>query len=311
RVLIMDRNGTCRATAREIFATHGATVIEAASANEAQEAVEQANRAAEPFELVFADCSRLDAGGFDLARRIGANAGATAGLTVATVSSYDLSKAFVGLREAGLEHYVVKPLKRADLLAAAADFARRAPLAKPATGQVVAASTADAIGDSAAPLPDVLPASLAQAAPPIAAGDSVTTASCRILLADDSVDNRLLIRAYLGKTGYGLDEAENGQVAVDKLLSGRYDLVLMDIQMPVMDGFSAVRRIRQWEREHGARHTPIIALTASAFDETVRKAVEAGCDSHLGKPLKRSTLLRVIRETALDDRPNQPASAAA
>ena len=69
--------------------------------------------------------------------------------------------------------------------------------------------------------------------------------------------------------------------------------------MPVMDGFTAVRRIRQWEREHQAERTPIIALTASAFDETVRKAIEAGCDSHLGKPLKRSTLLRVIRETAL------------
>ena len=124
----MDRNATCRTTAREIFETHGATVVEAASADEAAEAVAQANRAAEPFELVFADCSRADAGGFELARRIGAKAGAAAGLTVATVSSYDLSKAFVGLREAGLEHYVVKPLKRADLLAAAADFARRAPL---------------------------------------------------------------------------------------------------------------------------------------------------------------------------------------
>ena len=162
-----------------------------------------------------------------------------------------------------------------------------------------------AIGESAAPSSDSLAASPAQAVLTLA-GDEPAAAPCRILLADDSVDNRLLIRAYLGKTGYGLDEAENGQVAVDKLLSGRYDLVLMDIQMPVMDGFSAVRRIRQWERENGARHTPIIALTASTFDETVRKAMEAGCDSHLGKPLKRSTLLRVIRETALSDRPISP-----
>jgi two-component system, sensor histidine kinase and response regulator len=310
RVLIMDGNATCRTTAREIFETHGATVAEAASADEAAEAVAQANRAAEPFDLVFADCSRADAGGFELARRIGAKAGAAAGLTVATVSSYDLSKAFVGLREAGLEHYVVKPLKRADLLAAAADFAKRAPKTAEFATAPAAASNAAAIGESAALSSDSAAATPVQALLMLA-GDEAAAAPCRILLADDSIDNRLLIRAYLGKTGYGLDEAENGQVAVDKLTSGRYDLVLMDIQMPVMDGFTAVRRIRQLEREHNSRHTPIIALTASTFDETVRKAIEAGCDSHLGKPLKRSTLLRVIRETALSERPDKPASAAA
>jgi PAS domain S-box-containing protein len=301
RALIMDRNATCRATAREIFETHGATVLEAASADEAAERVAQANRAGEPFDLVFVDCSRADAGGFELARRIGAKAGAAAGLTVASVSSYDLSKAFVGLREAGLEHYVVKPLKRADLLSAAADFAKRAPAGKLAFGSAGAAgaSAIDAAAAAAAAA-DAPPASPAHAV--LALAGEEPAAPCRILLADDSIDNRLLIRAYLGKTGYGLDEAENGQVAVEKLLNGRYDLVLMDIQMPVMDGFTAVRRIRQWERENGARRTPIIALTASTFDETVRKAVEAGCDSHLGKPLKRATLLRVIRETAVDHR---------
>jgi CheY-like chemotaxis protein len=309
RVLIMDGNATCRTTAREIFETHGATVVEAASADEAAETVAQADRAAEPFDLVFADCSRADAGGFELARRIGAKAGAAAGLTVATVSSYDLSKAFVGLRDAGLEHYVVKPLKRVDLLAVAADFARRAPLKAKST--TASAAAAAAIGEFAAQSsPDTA------AAPPVQpflmlAGEEPAAAPCRILLADDSIDNRLLIRAYLGKTGYGLDEAENGQVAVDKLLSGRYDLVLMDIQMPVMDGFTAVRRFRQWERENNSRHTPIIALTASTFDETVRKAIDAGCDSHLGKPLKRSTLLRVIRETAPSRHPDKTASAAA
>jgi two-component system, sensor histidine kinase and response regulator len=293
---------------REIFAGRGASVVEAASADEAMEAVE---RAAEPFQLVFADCSRPDAGGLELARRIGADAAKAPGLTVATVSSYDLSKAFIGLREAGLEHYVVKPLKRADLLGAAADFARRAPeAAGPAAGSA-AAATGGALDQSAhfeQSGPSVLDGAAGAAAQPVLMIAGQEVAPCRILLADDSLDNRLLIRAYLGKTGYGLDEAENGQVAIDKLLSGRYDLVLMDIQMPVMDGFTAVRRIRQWEREHSARRTPIIALTASTFDETVRKAVEAGCDSHLGKPLKRSTLLRVIRETALANR-QAPAAA--
>lgn len=307
RVLMMDRNATCRAAAREIFEAHGAAVVEACSADEAVEAVAQASRAAQPFDLVFADCSRPDADGFELARRIDASARG-GGLMVATVSSYDLSKAFVGLHEAGLEHYVVKPLKRADLLAAAAGCAGRTSLVTSAADSAVAATAQSAPSSTDDP-----PASAAQAAAPPAATIAAQPAAppCRILLADDSIDNRLLIRAYLSKTGYGLDEAENGQVAVDKLLNGRYDLVLMDIQMPVMDGFSAVRRIRQWEGERGGRRTPIIALTASAFDETVRKVVEAGCDSHLGKPLKRSTLLRVIRETALGERPDQPASAAA
>ncbi len=311
RVLMMDRNATCRGAAREIFEAHGAAVAEACSADKAAEAVAQAGRAAQPFDLVFADCSRPDADGFELVRRIGANAGAAGGLTVATVSSYDLSKAFAGLREAGLEHYVVKPLKRADLLAAAAGFAGRAGVAKSAGGSAVAATGA-APGQFAPPSPEDPPASPVEPAAPDAGMAAQPAAPpCRILLADDSSDNRLLVRAYLSKTGYGLDEAENGQVAVDKLLSGHYDLVLMDIQMPVMDGFSAVRRIRQWERERGARHTPIIALTASAFDETVRKVVEAGCDSHLGKPLKRSTLLRVIREIARGEPPDHPAAAAA
>jgi PAS domain S-box-containing protein len=308
RVLIMEANATCRATARELLEAHGAEVIETCSADEAVQAVEQANRASRPFDVAFVDCSHEEAAGLDFARRVGAKAGSANGLTVATVSSYDLSKAFAQLRDAGLEHYVVKPLKRGDLISAAAEFARRPSGARPAEA-ASAIAAADPYGSDGS-------GSLVQNAPPVLpvltlAADKSNPAPCRILLADDSVDNRLLVRAYLAKSGYILDEAENGQVALDKIKSGSYDVVFMDIQMPVMDGFSAVRRVRQWERERSARHTPIIALTASTFDETVRKATDAGCDAHLGKPLKRSTLLRVIRETAEKDAANGPASAAA
>lgn len=314
--LVMDHNPSCRLAARDILAAHGAAVAEAANADEALAAMDHAS----PVGLVLADCSHPEAGGLELARRMRAHERLFAVPVIATLGAHELSAGLARLRDAGVKRYVVKPLKRAELIAAAL-----AALNRPAAG-LDAAAERGASAPAAPPelrrapaiaaLPGAHPSLEESPAAPRAVASVPPPAEppCRILLADDSLDNRLLIRAYLGKTGYALDEAEDGQVAVDKLKSARYDLVLMDIQMPVMDGYSAVRRIRQWERERGARHTPIIALTASAFDETVRKAEEAGCDSHLGKPLKRATLLRIIRETALDKpdaAPDQPAPAAA
>jgi two-component system, sensor histidine kinase and response regulator len=118
-----------------------------------------------------------------------------------------------------------------------------------------------------------------------------------ILLADDSKDNRLLIHAYLKDTGYRLDDAENGAIAVAKLKAGNYDLVLMDIQMPVMDGLEATRTIRDWEQERGLARTPILALTASALDEDVRRTLEAGVDMHVSKPIKKVVLIAAIKKS--------------
>src|SRR5262249_1672526 len=108
-------------------------------------------------------------------------------------------------------------------------------------------------------------------------------------------DNRMLVRTFLSKTGCSLDEAEDGMVALERFRSGRYDLVLMDMRMPVMDGLEATRAIRRWETENGARRTPILALTASALHEAVRASLEAGCDAHISKPVKRTTLIEAIR----------------
>jgi PAS domain S-box-containing protein len=116
----------------------------------------------------------------------------------------------------------------------------------------------------------------------------------RVLVADDSADNCLLIQAMLKRVGCRLDQAENGEVAFRKFISGNYDVVLLDIHMPVMDGYAAARKIRQWEREHNRGHTPIIALTASVLDEEIVKSFEAGCDTHISKPVHRQTLLAAI-----------------
>jgi CheY-like chemotaxis protein/HPt (histidine-containing phosphotransfer) domain-containing protein len=115
-----------------------------------------------------------------------------------------------------------------------------------------------------------------------------------ILLADDSHDNRMLIEAYLKKTRHTVDHAEDGAIAVEKVKANRYDLVLMDIQMPVMDGYTAVRTIRAWERARGTARMPIIALTASALEESVHRSLEAGCDAHVAKPVRKATLFESI-----------------
>ncbi len=117
----------------------------------------------------------------------------------------------------------------------------------------------------------------------------------KILFADDSSDNRTLIRAFLKKTPYHLDEVENGRQAIDRFIAaGDYDLVLMDIQMPEVDGFAATRAIRKWEQENDRKRTPIIALTASVFGEAVRLTQAAGCDAHVAKPIGKAALLRAI-----------------
>ena len=118
----------------------------------------------------------------------------------------------------------------------------------------------------------------------------------RILLAEDSQDNVLLIQSYLKASGCSVDLAGNGEVALRKFISGTYDVVLMDVQMPVMDGYSATRRIRQWEGENRARPVPILALTAHALPEEVQKSLDAGCTAHLTKPIRKATLLHAIEE---------------
>lgn len=105
----------------------------------------------------------------------------------------------------------------------------------------------------------------------------------------------MLIRAYLKKTSFEIDEAENGQVAVDMVQKKNYDLVFMDIQMPVMDGYAASRTIREFEAVHGNSQTPIIALTAHATRDEIDKCLVAGCSSHLSKPIKKTTLMDSIR----------------
>ncbi len=118
--------------------------------------------------------------------------------------------------------------------------------------------------------------------------------SLRILLADDSAENRFLIRGYLKGSGCIIDEVENGAQAVEHFKQRAYDVVLLDGEMPELDGYAATRAIRAFERERASGPTPILALTAHAMREARDRSLNAGCTEHLTKPIKKATLLQAI-----------------
>jgi two-component system sensor histidine kinase/response regulator len=263
RVLVVDDNATSRQVVAEIVAALGAEVVKAGSGEEALVLVREARSSNHPFSLVVLDVWMPDINGLEVATRLHAEANSPEP-TVLMVSPGNLKSQLVRLRQAGLGSYLVKPATRSSLYEAIASATEKRP-------------AAETLAPRAAQ-PAVL-----EGLPP-----------AHLLIVEDTPANRFLISAYLRNTPFKLEFAANGQIALEKFMHHQYDLVLMDIQMPVMDGYSATRAIRVWENANGRRHTPVVALTAAALDEEIARTREAGCDAHLTKPIKKATLVALI-----------------
>ena len=158
---------------------------------------------------------------------------------------------------------------------------------------------ADAAPGKGATFTVVLPLERASDAAPAASANlsDATERPLRILLADDHPTNRKVVELMLSATEADLVSVENGLEAVEAFEAAPFDLVLMDMQMPVMDGLTAIGRIRAHEAAHSLVRAPIIMLTANALPEHVRAAAEAGADRHLAKPVTAQTLLNAIGQT--------------
>lgn len=265
RVLIIDDNETNRMILRETLLTWGAQTIEAASGPTGLEEMNKASRMDNPVKLVLLDACMPEMDGFEVAERI-KNDPVYAGVTIMMLTSTTCRGDMAKCADLGISGYLVKPVKRVELckmILAALGKTPKVPLMTGKDG-------------------------------PVIEPDDVKNLS--VLLVDDSPDNRMLIQAFLKKLPYTVQTAENGEEAVNQFKVGTYDIILMDMQMPVMDGYTAARHIRQWEKEHSEGHIPIIALTAYALNSDVAKCLEAGCDGHLAKPVKKDTLLESIIE---------------
>lgn len=121
----------------------------------------------------------------------------------------------------------------------------------------------------------------------------VDTPALRILLVDDLQVNRQILRTHLRRFGYRIEEAADGAEALAKFQAQPFDLVFMDIEMSILDGYGATRAIRAWEVETGRRPVPIVALSAHSDAEVDERSRAAGCTAHLGKPIDG----RALRET--------------
>lgn len=145
--------------------------------------------------------------------------------------------------------------------------------------------------------------------PPQSAAES-TDAERSILIVDDSATNRLVIRRFLNQPGINLVEADSGARALELIRHTRPDLILMDVQMPEMDGLEATRRLRQIEAVGSVRRIPVIAVTANVMDHQVQEYLSQGMDDVIGKPIKKAEILDVIRrygDTDPQETRNKPA----
>jgi CheY-like chemotaxis protein len=121
-------------------------------------------------------------------------------------------------------------------------------------------------------------------------------APLQVLLAEDNSVNQLVVQKLLETQGHIITLVENGQLAVDAFTANNYDVILMDMQMPVMDGVDAVRKIRRIEQETGADPIWIIALTANASQEAQKECLDAGMSAYMAKPLNFQLLLEKIED---------------
>ena len=263
RVLVVDDNPLALQTLAETLRSMTFRVDEAASGDEALAAVRNADAAGDPFAIAFLDWRMPGMDGIEAARRMAALPLRAQPRRV-LVTAYGREDVFHEAEGAGLESVLVKPVSPSLLFATAI---RALGSEEPALR-----------GDAATPAP----------AP---AGDLARLGGARVLVVEDNDLNQQVARELLGAAGIRVEVAENGEVGLRRVQEGAYDLVLMDLQMPVMDGLEATRRIRALP---GREALPVLAMTANAMEGDRERSLAAGMNDHVTKPIDPDQLFEAL-----------------
>lgn len=264
RVLIIDDNETNRRILEEMTRHWKMRPEGAASGEAGLRALAKAATTERPFRLILLDEQMPGMDGFEVIQLIRANPHFD-GATIMMLTSANQTESAVRCRKLGVAHYLIKPIKPAELLIA----------------------IRSALGE--APAPVLAPRQPAAAAP--------KGRSLRILVAEDNLVNQKLAVRLLEKLGHSAVLAENGSEAIAKWQQSAYDLIFMDVQMAEMDGLEATRRIREQEESSGG-HIPIVAMTAYAMSGDRERCLEAGMDGYISKPVSLAALEQAIADPA-------------
>jgi two-component system sensor histidine kinase/response regulator len=272
RVLIVDEKQDSREALEQQLADWQVASASALSAMDAVERLTSAARAGKPYDVAIIDMDLQRTSGLSLAAGIKGDP-ATSATRILLVSDNRLAADPVQRREAGVAYQLIKPARAGDLFECIMTRPRGKRPALPAE-----APLPPAIMAAAAPQPGVKPAR-----------------NRRVLLAEDNPVNVEVARAMLDSLGMVVHCARNGEEALQAARQGGYDIVLMDCQMPVMDGFAATAEIRRHEQAAGrGRSLPIIAITANALQGDREACLAAGMDDYLSKPFTQQQLGAVI-----------------
>jgi two-component system, sensor histidine kinase and response regulator len=277
RALIVDDNATNLKILSHQIGSWGMSYDETDSGSQALQLLRSATASGVPYDLVLLDFMMPGMDGFELARTIKADSKISEVRLILLTSGGqrgDGAKA----REAGIAAYLTKPVRKSQLFDCLTAVLSKSPV----------------VPESSNPL---------KTAP----ADLITTHSLReakgvshklILLAEDNVVNQKVAIRQLQKLGYRADAVANGREALEALSRISYDLVLMDCQMPEMDGYEATAEIRRLEGR--GRHTPIVAMTAHALAGDRERSLAAGMDDHITKPVKPEELSTVLERLLTD-----------